>query len=148
MHKCLGVLLLVMAVVHMLAAWKLIRQRPFAMYVTGLVMILLAITELLSYLLRKKLQAKWIWIHRIAAAGIAFCLVIHMMFGFVSLSQYKEMIREIQQGELAEVSVECIKDGVYIGECDAGYVYAKVSVTIEDGKIKAVELLKHRTERG
>lgn len=41
-----------------------------------------------------------------------------------------------------------MKDGVYIGEYDAGYVYSKVKVEVLNGRIESVDILEHRTERG
>ena len=41
-----------------------------------------------------------------------------------------------------------IQDGIYEGEYDAGYIYAKVEVEIINGEIVFVDLLEHRNERG
>lgn len=41
-----------------------------------------------------------------------------------------------------------VKDGIYIGEYDAGYIYAKVSVTVQKGKLLDVTILEHKNERG
>ena len=41
-----------------------------------------------------------------------------------------------------------LADGTYEGDCDVGYIYARVRVTIADGKIASVDLLEHRNERG
>ena len=144
-HKVLGIVLLVVAVVHLILAWQLIKQRPIGMYITGIIMILLAVMEGLSFLFRKKLKTKWIWIHRIAAVGILLCLIVHMILGFGSLGHYKEAVRQIH---LDDIQIENIADGDYTGECDTGYVYARVQVSVENGEIKKVDLLEHRTEKG
>lgn len=39
-------------------------------------------------------------------------------------------------------------DGAYIGEYDAGYIYAKVQVTVKSEKIDHIDLLEHRNEHG
>ena len=39
-------------------------------------------------------------------------------------------------------------DGDYSGECDVGYIYAKVDVSVSDGIIENIELIEHRNERG
>ena len=41
-----------------------------------------------------------------------------------------------------------IADGDYIGDYDAGYIYAKVQVVVKDGKMKEIRILEHRNERG
>ncbi len=145
LHKVLGVTLPVVTAVHLLLVWKLIRQRPMAMYVTGIVMLVLAVAEGLSFLYRSRMKKNWMWVHRAAVVGIFLCLSVHMIFGFVSLGQYKEAIRAIQ---LDEIQIGTIADGDYVGEYDAGYVYARVSVKVADGQIQSVDLLEHRTERG
>ncbi len=40
------------------------------------------------------------------------------------------------------------EDGIYEGECDTGYIYAKVKVEMKAGEIVSVKLLEHRNERG
>ena len=144
-HKFLGVLFLGVAIAHLALVLPLIKQRPIAMYLIGFIMIACAIAALLSYLFRKKLKQHWITIHKIVALVISICLVIHIYLGVSSLNEYKQIIENM---DIKSVDVNQIVDGNYIGECDAGYIYAKVKVTIKDGEITAVKLLEHRTERG
>ena len=49
---------------------------------------------------------------------------------------------------VSEVDLNTIDDGEYIDEYDAGYIYAKVKITIKDHTISNVELLEHNHERG
>ncbi|MDD3240790.1 MAG: FMN-binding protein [Lachnospira sp.] len=46
------------------------------------------------------------------------------------------------------MNLENVADGVYVGDCNVGYIYAKVRVTVADHKLVKTELLEHRTERG
>lgn len=41
-----------------------------------------------------------------------------------------------------------IYNGIYEGEHDVGYIYARVKVVIDSGKIVEITLLEHRHERG
>ena len=41
-----------------------------------------------------------------------------------------------------------VKDGTYDGEYDAGYIYAKVEVTVSNGEILGIRILEHENERG
>lgn len=41
-----------------------------------------------------------------------------------------------------------ISDGVYIGEYDVNFIYAKVEVTVQNGEITNINILEHRNERG
>lgn len=49
---------------------------------------------------------------------------------------------------MREVDLSEIPDGVYTGESDVGYIYAKVRLSVKNGKIEKAELLEHRNERG
>ena len=42
----------------------------------------------------------------------------------------------------------CLIAHVYIGECNVGYIYAKVQVGVKDNIITVVNILEHRNERG
>ena len=144
-HKWLGVLFLIVAVIHMTATWGLLKQRPILMYVLGFVMIAAALLALLSFVFRKQLKAKWFVLHRISTAVILVCLLLHVFIGFSSLSDYKKAVSEI---DISNVEPSDVSDGTYIGECNVGYIYAKVEVKVENGQIENVTLLEHRTERG
>lgn len=145
LHKILGIALLVMIGVHLVLTLPLIKQRPIAMYILGFVMLACAIAEVVVFLGRKKLKGNWIHLHRIFAIMLLLCMLAHVVFGIGSLQSYQKRIAQV---EVTNVDVSQIADGSYIGEYDAGYVYAKVEVTVKDGKIDKVELLEHRTERG
>lgn len=41
-----------------------------------------------------------------------------------------------------------VEDGIYEGEYDVGYIYARVEVEVKDGMILSINLLEHRNERG
>lgn len=49
---------------------------------------------------------------------------------------------------LSVKSIFRMSDGIYIGEYDVNFIYAKVEVTVQDGKITNIELLGHKNERG
>jgi len=144
-HKVLGIVLLAASIMHLIMVLPLIKQRPFAMYILGFVIIICALFELLSFLLRGKLKKNWVVIHRVCAIVMLLCILAHVTIGIWSLNQYKEAVQEIN---IQNVHLENVADGSYIGEYDVGYIYAKVKVTVKDGKMSSVELLEHRTERG
>ena len=144
-HKLLGCGILLLAVLHLVLTWQLLKQRPFAMYVFGILMILCAAVALVSFLLRRQLQRKWMVLHRSASVGLLLCLIVHVIFGITSLNQYQNAIGAIA---LQEIDLAQVGDGTYIGECDAGYVYAKVEVVVRGGRMETISLLEHRTERG
>ena len=144
-HRVLGVLLLISAVLHMVLVLPLIRQRPIGMYIAGGVMIICALAAGGSFCFRIKLKKKWILIHRGAALLFLLLLIFHVIVGVNSFSAYQKAISGIV---VHDVETAGVADGKYIGECDAGYIYAKVEVIIKDGSIEDINLLEHRNEKG
>lgn len=62
-----------------------------------------------------------------------------------SVSDYKQAVRETV---ISEPDISAISDGVYTGEYDVDFIYAKVEVTVQSGKITAIGILEHRNGRG
>ena len=83
--------------------------------------------------------------HRIAALCMALMLAAHVVFCITSFSEYK---REVAAISISQTDISALADGIYEGDCDVGYIYAKVRVTVIDGRIIAIDLLEHRNERG
>ena len=144
-HKIAGLLFLIVAVLHLFITLPLIKQRPLAMYILGFVMIFCGLVELISFFCRKIWKKSWLLIHRVTAVCILICLVLHVILGITSLNQYKKAIQEIN---IEEIDLTNVPDGTYLGECDAGYVYAKVEVLVSENKITSIKILEHGTERG
>lgn len=144
-HKIIGICFLLFILVHVVITWGLVKQRPTAMFAIGYIMTLSAMIIVLSFIFRKKLGKTWIVIHRAFAIVIFLCLIVHVSIGFSSLAEYKESVSGIS---ISEVETAGIEDGNYIGECNVGYIYAKVEVIVKDGKITQITILEHRTEKG
>lgn len=144
-HKVIGMGLICLLIAHLIMVLPLIKQRPISIYIIGIIMIILAIGSLLSYCFRKRLGKKWIFVHRILAVVIMVCLAIHVGICMVSFKEYKDAVQDIV---IKNMDASNVKDGVYEGEWDVGYIYAKVSVTVKDEKIETIQLLEHRNERG
>lgn len=90
---------------------------------------------------------KWSVKKMMAAAGAA-AMVIGISALAVYLkhtADYKRVVREMSIGE---VSVSDIPDGVYTGECDVNFIYAKVEVTVQGGEITNICILEHKNGRG
>lgn len=69
------------------------------------------------------------------------CLVIYLK----NVRDYKQAVREIN---IDEIDISDISDGVYTGECNVNFIYAKVEVTIQNGEIANINILEHKNERG
>lgn len=72
---------------------------------------------------------------------VFICLVIYLK----SVSDYKQAVKSIT---FEEIDAAEAADGVYIGECNVDFIYAKVEVTVRDGRIADINILEHRNERG
>ena len=96
---------------------------------------------------REMPEMKWS-IKKAAAAIIAFAVlaaVIVLAAYLKQVADYKQAVSEIF---IEEVHLSDIPDGVYIGECDVNFIYAKVEVTVDSGEITNIRILEHKNERG
>ncbi len=85
---------------------------------------------------------------KIIIGALAFAVIIALGFltnYLVSVKRYKDAVSNIT---IEHADASNIPDGSYIGECDVQYIYAKVEVQVEGGKITGIQLLKHKNERG
>ncbi len=62
-----------------------------------------------------------------------------------SVADYKRAVKETS---LDDIDISRISDGTYIGEYDVNFIYAKVEVTVQNGRITDIVLLEHKNERG
>ena len=76
---------------------------------------------------------------------MAVCIVWHVVVYFMDFREYQ---RNIESITFKNIELSDVEDGTYVGEYDAGYIYAKVEVMIEDGNIVSINLMEHRNEKG
>lgn len=81
----------------------------------------------------------------IGAISIVILCSIFAISYIRRVGNYKDKIKNIQ---INEVYLNDKKDGKYIGEFDADFIYAKVEVEIKNEKIVSINLLEHKNERG
>lgn len=72
-------------------------------------------------------------------------VLISSMIYLKSVSEYK---RKVQLTTFDEINISDISDGIYIGEYDVNFIYAKVKVSVKNGKIADIDILKHKNGRG
>lgn len=145
LHKPLCCVLIVSCVLHILFVIPVFKTRNLLIYITGLLMVLFLAIMIIVCHMKRKDTAKWIQWHR-ALAGLMFlCVVGHIAFYYIDFRDYQTRINSIQ---LQGVETSKIADGNYLGEYDAGYIYARVQVQISNGVIQNIILLEHENERG
>ena len=62
-----------------------------------------------------------------------------------SVADYKKAVKETVIGS---VDLSAIPDGVYVGEYDVNFIYAKVEETVRNGEMTDIIMLEHKQERG
>ncbi|MFA9377341.1 MAG: FMN-binding protein [Lachnotalea sp.] len=144
-HKITGILILVCALMHLYVVFPLFSTRPIIVWVLGSLSVFCMIVVAASYGIRKKLGAKWILIHRIGTLVIILLVICHIGAVVNSLSVYQKAVENI---EFNNIELSSISDGVYEGEYDVGYIYARVEVTVHLGTITDIKILEHRNEHG
>jgi uncharacterized protein with FMN-binding domain len=145
LHKVLGVLTVGLVIVHFGMTLPLFDTRPIGIYILGVLDLVCMIVIVCSYLLRSKLGKRWLTIHRIGTVCIIVITIIHILLVNNSLISYQKAMNQIS---FQTIEVSDVKDGVYEGEYDVGYIYAKVRVTVHSGKIEDILILEHENERG
>ena len=79
---------------------------------------------------------------------VLLLLLIGLICGAVYLKKVADYKRAIGQTTFDEIDIADVSDGIYIGEYDVNFIYAKVEVTVEDGEIVSINIMEHRHERG
>lgn len=64
------------------------------------------------------------------------------------LNNVRHYQQTVQAMTFSEVDLSSVPDGVYVGECDVDFIYAKVQVTIAGGVISNIDIINHRNEKG
>lgn len=76
---------------------------------------------------------------------VAMLLLGILMFTFIF---YKLKTTEFPEIVIESVPLGTVSDGVYTGEMDAGIIYVKAEVEVQDHRLVGIELLEHRHGRG
>ena len=79
---------------------------------------------------------------------VLLLLLIGLICGAVYLKKVADYKRAIGETTFDEIDIADVSDGIYIGEYDVNFIYAKVEVTVEDGEIVSINIMEHRHERG
>ena len=78
-------------------------------------------------------------------AIFVFLIMICTAAYLKSVADYQKAVKETT---LSSIDISTVPDGVYIGEYDVDFVYAKVEVTVQDKAITKIEILEHKNGRG
>lgn len=83
---------------------------------------------------------------------LLYSAVILLLIGLIFLSIYIKGVLDYRKAvnEIAfdNINISDVADGIYFGECDVNFIYAKVEVTVESGEIISIDILEHKNGRG
>jgi uncharacterized protein with FMN-binding domain len=85
---------------------------------------------------------------KIVLIAIMLLLLVGLVWGIIYLKSVADYKRAVKETTFEEINISDISDGVYIGEYDVNFIYAKVEVTVQNGEITNISILEHRNERG
>ena len=77
-----------------------------------------------------------------------FLLLVGFVWGILYLKSVADYKKAVTETTFEDIHISDIPDGVYVGEYDVDFIYAKVEVTVQNGEITNINILKHRHERG
>lgn len=143
-HKMFSGLLFILCLLHIVFVFPVLQNRDVFVVVSGVAAVIFMILLIALCHMIKDAQTKMRW-HRILDIAMLLCLFGHVVFYYVDFHAYQQKVTDIVW---EDVNVADIADGIYEGEYDAGYIYARVEVEIRDGKMISITLLEHRNERG
>ena len=80
-------------------------------------------------------------------AAVLFLLagLIYMAVYLKSVADYKKAVKETT---FSGIEISAIPDGVYIGEYDVDFIFARVEATVHNGMITGIDILEHKNGRG
>lgn len=146
LHKPLSAAMLVLSIVHFIVVIPVLQTRSMMVNLSGIAMLVVVILLIgLCHMIKQR--EKRMWWHRCLTIVIAVLLVGHFATWLMDFVAYQQKLASIEI-PMKEVDITQVQDGIYEGEYDAGYIYAKVQVEIKAGKIVSLSLLEHRNERG
>lgn len=73
---------------------------------------------------------------------IGLAILVNYLLG---VKKYQNTVKNMT---FSEANIKDIPDGIYEGDCNVDYIYAKVKVTVQDGKIQNIELVEHKNDKG
>lgn len=85
---------------------------------------------------------------RILSFAAILLLLIGLIFTAVYLKSVADYKKAVTETTFNNLDISNVPDGVYVGEYDVDFVYAKVEVTVQNGVITNIDILQHKNGRG
>lgn len=143
-HKTVSAVFLIACILHVIFVVPVWKTRSIFLLLTGCFSVIAVVLLITLCHTIKERSNKLRW-HRIFSVAALIVMVCHIIAYYVDFANYQRIISEIH---IQDIDVSEVEDGTYIGEYDAGYIYAKVEVVVRDGTIAELHILEHDNERG
>ena len=85
---------------------------------------------------------------RILSLKAIFLFLIVLIFTAIYLKSVADYKRAVKETTFTNLDISNVPDGIYVGEYDVDFVYAKVEVTVQNGAITNIDILEHKNGRG
>ena len=85
---------------------------------------------------------------RILSFTAILLFLIVLIYTAVYLKNVADYKRAVKETTFSNLDISNVLNGVYIGEYDVNFIYAKVEVTVQNGEITNINILEYRHERG
>ncbi len=85
---------------------------------------------------------------RILSLTAILIFLIVLIFTAVYLKSVADYKRAVKETTFGNLEISGVPDGIYVGEYDVDFVYAKVAVTVQSGVITDIDILEHKNGRG
>lgn len=85
---------------------------------------------------------------RILSVTVILLFLIVLIFTAVYLKSVADYKKAVKETSFNDLDISNVPDGVYVGEYDVDFVYAKVEVTVQNGVITNIDILEHKNGRG
>ena len=83
---------------------------------------------------------------------LSFTAILLFLIGLIFMAVYLKSVadykRAVKETTFNNLDISNVPDGIYIGEYDVDFVYAKVEVTVQNGVITNIDILEHKNGRG
>lgn len=143
-HKPVSAFLLIICFAHIFCVVPILKNRDSLVMISGIVSATVMVLLICLCHVIKVRKKKILW-HRILTILMATGIIVHFTTYITDFINYQKSVERIK---INDISLQDVEDGIYRGECDAGYIYAEVEVEMKGGVIVSINLLEHRNERG
>lgn len=83
---------------------------------------------------------------------LLFTAILLFLIGLILTAAYLKNVADyktaVKETIFSCIDISNIPDGIYVGEYDVDFIYAKVEVTVQNGFVTNIDILEHKNGRG